>query len=169
MHKITVGIYSDTPYIHILLAEKYNTVLNPDNSNSEIKIYETQKEIKIVWNDNSVVQSKPISAVLLIELIEKIQKEILSVIIDDGIELNMFDKIVKSDNEQVKLTSMEADLLFYLMTSHKQVTKEDLLSEIWGYSNASHTKTIENHIYKLRNKAPFLKKILSTVLENEIN
>jgi len=56
-------------------------------------------------------------------------------------------------NDEIDLTSLEADVLKYLIGQNgKVVTRDDLLDKIWGYEKFPTTRTIDNHILKLRKK-----------------
>ncbi len=63
----------------------------------------------------------------------------------------------KTNNKIINLTDKEADLLFYIL-NHKcynqaiVVTKEELLKNVWQYSEKINTSTIETHISRLRLK-----------------
>lgn len=60
---------------------------------------------------------------------------------------------VMKDNVELDLTSLEADILLYMYSHSSQVIKRDeLLRNIWGYENCPTTRTIDNHILKLRKK-----------------
>lgn len=53
----------------------------------------------------------------------------------------------------VKLTEREVAILNYLYKAHtKTVSKNELLSEVWGYNPDATTHTVETHIYRLRQK-----------------
>jgi DNA-binding response OmpR family regulator len=53
----------------------------------------------------------------------------------------------------VILTSQEFKLLKYLAASAgKVVSREELLNEAWGYQNYPSTRTVDNHILRLRQK-----------------
>nr|QIM10606.1 DNA-binding response regulator [uncultured Alphaproteobacteria bacterium] len=53
----------------------------------------------------------------------------------------------------VKLTEREVAILCYLYKAHeKTVSKQELLSEVWGYNPDATTHTVETHIYRLRQK-----------------
>jgi len=61
-------------------------------------------------------------------------------------------KVIRANNE-TDLTSLEADVLRYLINKKgKVVTRDDLLDKIWGYEKFPTTRTIDNHILKLRKK-----------------
>jgi DNA-binding response OmpR family regulator len=53
-----------------------------------------------------------------------------------------------------KLTDKETRILRYLHRAQGQpVSREELLSEIWGYDSRLTTHTLETHIYRLRQKS----------------
>jgi DNA-binding response OmpR family regulator len=70
-----------------------------------------------------------------------------SIIIDFG-----HFKVIHGKDE-INLTSLEVDVLKYLIGQNgKVVTRDDLLDKIWGYEKFPTTRTIDNHILKLRKK-----------------
>ena len=61
-------------------------------------------------------------------------------------------KVIRNENE-IDLTSLEVDVLRYLNGQDgKVVSRDDLLDKIWGYEKFPTTRTIDNHILKLRKK-----------------
>jgi DNA-binding response OmpR family regulator len=62
------------------------------------------------------------------------------------------------DNEKVKLTVTEAQLLELLMRNQGQVlTKEQILDRIWGFDKDVEMKNVELYIFYLRKKIAFEK------------
>jgi len=60
---------------------------------------------------------------------------------------------VKRKDKELDLTSLEIEILKYLIAHRKEVvTREALLDKIWGYEKFPTTRTIDNHILKLRKK-----------------
>ena len=56
-------------------------------------------------------------------------------------------------NEETHLTTHEAGTLGYLITHRgRDVSRDELLQEVWGYSTALTTRTVDNQILKLRKK-----------------
>ena len=56
-------------------------------------------------------------------------------------------------NEQVQMSHKEFEILNYLWNKkNSTVSRDDLLSEIWGYDEAPTTRTVDNFIVKLRHK-----------------
>jgi DNA-binding response OmpR family regulator len=55
--------------------------------------------------------------------------------------------------EPVALTTMEFKTLKYLIQNARRViSRDELLNEVWGYENYPCTRTVDNHILKLRQK-----------------
>jgi DNA-binding response OmpR family regulator len=55
--------------------------------------------------------------------------------------------------EPVVLTTMEFKTLKYLIQNARRViSRDELLNEVWGYENYPCTRTVDNHILKLRQK-----------------
>ena len=64
------------------------------------------------------------------------------------------------------LTEKEATILKFLYRAFpNDVTKDDLLAEVWGFQNGVSTHTLETHIYRLRQKISRLtkKKLVLTI------
>ncbi len=55
--------------------------------------------------------------------------------------------------KRIRLTEKEAAILLYLhRAGGRAVPRAELLGEVWGYSSAVTTHTLETHIYRLRRK-----------------
>lgn len=69
-----------------------------------------------------------------------------------GLEINMAARTVTVDGKRVELTPKEYELLFYLI-EHKNIalSRDKLLSDIWGYDFFGDDRTIDTHIKNLRN------------------
>ena len=66
--------------------------------------------------------------------------------------------------EEVKLTAKEFLLLQYLMQHRGRVLSRDLLlSDVWGYQYTGGTRTVDVHIRRLREKLPFLSDAIVTI------
>ncbi|MEW5703979.1 MAG: response regulator transcription factor [Pseudomonadota bacterium] len=60
---------------------------------------------------------------------------------------------LQKDGRLIRLTDKEAAILKYLCrVGDKVVSREVLLSEVWGYNAGVTTHTLETHIYRLRQK-----------------
>jgi DNA-binding response OmpR family regulator len=55
--------------------------------------------------------------------------------------------------QELELSAREFDILKYLIQHRNQiVTRDELLDQVWGYTSSPITRTIDNHIAKLRQK-----------------
>ena len=72
--------------------------------------------------------------------------------------------VVKMSGEDVKLTAKEFLLLQYLMQHRGRVLSRDLLlSDVWGYSYTGGTRTVDVHVRRLREKVPMLADAIVTI------
>lgn len=59
---------------------------------------------------------------------------------------------VKINNEELKLTPKEYEILIYLVKNKGiAISRESILSKIWGYTAYCDDRTVDTHIKKLRN------------------
>ena len=71
---------------------------------------------------------------------------------------------VTDDGETVTLTAKEFMLLEYLLQHRGRVLSRDvLLTDVWGYRYTGGTRTVDVHVRRLREKLPLLAKALTTV------
>ncbi len=70
----------------------------------------------------------------------------------DGLEINCIAHEVYIDNKQVFLTPKEYDLLLYLIENKNiALSRENLLTNIWGYDFYGDDRTVDTHVKTLRN------------------
>jgi DNA-binding response OmpR family regulator len=71
----------------------------------------------------------------------------------DGLVLNGQSREVTRDEDPVRLTAKEFDLLWFLASHPRRVfSRDDLMRRIWGYSAALDTGTLTVHVRRLREK-----------------
>ena len=71
---------------------------------------------------------------------------------------------VRVDGDEVKLTAKEFLLLQYLLEHQGRVLSRDrLLTDVWGYQYTGGTRTVDVHVRRLREKIPLLATALATV------
>ncbi|MFD0589679.1 response regulator [Paenibacillus sp. GCM10027627] len=69
------------------------------------------------------------------------------------LELNRTERLVRRHGEAVELTPKEFDLLMKLSGNRGRIfSREELLELVWGYDYAGETRTVDNHIQRLRKK-----------------
>ena len=72
--------------------------------------------------------------------------------------------VVTSDETEVRLTAKEFLLLKYLIEHKGRVLSRDLLlTDVWGYHYTGGTRTVDVHIRRLREKLPVLNEAIETV------
>jgi two-component system alkaline phosphatase synthesis response regulator PhoP len=60
---------------------------------------------------------------------------------------------VTKEGDVVELTAQEFKTLkFLLQNAERVITRDELLNTVWGYQNYPSTRTVDNHILKLRQK-----------------
>ena len=60
---------------------------------------------------------------------------------------------VMRGSESISLTTQEFKTLrFMIQNSERVISREELLNQAWGYQNYPSTRTVDNHILKLRQK-----------------
>lgn len=71
---------------------------------------------------------------------------------------------VAEGNQELRLTAKEFLLLRYLIEHRGRVLSRDLLlSDVWGYHYTGGTRTVDVHIRRLREKLPLLQGAIATV------
>lgn len=69
-----------------------------------------------------------------------------------GLEINIPARSVTVDGVKAELTPKEYDLLFYLVHNKNiALSRDKLLSDVWGYDFFGDDRTIDTHIKNLRN------------------
>lgn len=69
----------------------------------------------------------------------------------DGLEIDLTGRLVLVDGERAPLTPKEYDLLFFLVRNKGiAMSRERLLSEVWGYDFFGENRTVDTHIKMLR-------------------
>jgi DNA-binding response OmpR family regulator len=72
--------------------------------------------------------------------------------------------VVTDDGREVRLTAKEFLLLRYFLEHRGRVLSRDLLlSDVWGYQYTGGTRTVDVHVRRLREKLPLLTQAIETV------
>jgi len=107
--------------------------------------------------------TKPFEGLELLARIENVLRhyaKIVNVINIGDLEIHLDEMIVKKRGEVIELTLKEFELLIFLVKNKNIVlTREKLIEMIWGYDYLGETRTIDNHIQKLRKKLDLKDKI----------
>ena len=69
------------------------------------------------------------------------------------VTVNLLEMVALRKGQPVTLTAMEFKTLKYLLGNPRRVvSRDELLNEVWGYDNYPCTRTVDNHILRLRKK-----------------
>ena len=78
----------------------------------------------------------------------------------ESLKIDFTGRLVLIDDKRVDLSPKEYDLLFYLARNRNiALTRERLLSEVWGYDFFGDDRTLDTHIKLLRNSLGVLSQI----------
>ena len=66
--------------------------------------------------------------------------------------LNLNSRTITKNNQNLKLTQKEIDIILFLNDYKKPQKVNMLQNKVWGYSLELETHTVETHIYRLRKK-----------------
>ena len=66
--------------------------------------------------------------------------------------LNLNKRVIINNNEELKLTEREIDIILFLKNCDKPQSINNLQIKVWKYSFNLETHTVETHIYRLRKK-----------------
>ena len=81
-----------------------------------------------------------------------------------GLEVDFKAHTVKIDNNLLKLTPKEYDLLvFFIKNNGVALSREQLLSSVWGYDFFGDDRTVDTHIKMLRNNLGEYRDLITTV------
>jgi two-component system alkaline phosphatase synthesis response regulator PhoP len=70
-----------------------------------------------------------------------------------NVKVDLRRRVLWKNGEESHLTTHEAGTLAHLITHRgRDVSRDELLSEVWGYTAALTTRTVDNQILKLRKK-----------------
>ena len=103
--------------------------------------------------------TKPFSPREVVARIKSVVRRAALVSTDDGpltlgsVVVDLVTRRVTVGGEPVSLTATDFDLLAYLMRTPGRVyTREQLLSEVWGYAAVVGTRTVDVHVAQVRGK-----------------
>lgn len=144
------------------------------NKNSSIIGYHSNDLPCFKFNNSDIkTLTKPFKIINLLEELKKIKtskvllKEDISII--DHLKFIYSKRVLynlKTHNKE-HLTEKENDLLFYFYNNKNiEINKNELLNEIWGFSETIKTHTLETHIYRLKLKLRRLEPNLPFTLSN---
>lgn len=103
--------------------------------------------------------TKPFSVMELLSRVKallrrtSIENKSTNILTLNNIILDYEKRIVTIDNEYIRLTYKEFELLFYLLNNQNIVlTRDNIINEVWGLDFEGESRTVDVHIGTLRQK-----------------
>ena len=82
--------------------------------------------------------------------LQRLSEQEANVLEVGGITLNPDSRTTTVDNTSVDLTYMEFELLSYLMRNpNRVISRDELITQVWGYDFVGNDKTVNSHIRNL--------------------
>jgi two-component system response regulator ResD len=73
------------------------------------------------------------------------------VFVEEGLKIDFSGRVVTVDGQKVELSPKEYDLLFYMVNNRNiALTREQLITNVWGYDFYGDDRTLDTHIKLLR-------------------
>jgi len=81
-----------------------------------------------------------------------------------GLTVDFTGRMVTVDGKRIDMTPKEYDLLFYLVKNRNiALTREKLITGVWGYDFYGDDRTLDTHIKLLRNSLGEYRKFVITL------
>ncbi|MBR1571556.1 MAG: response regulator transcription factor [Lachnospiraceae bacterium] len=82
----------------------------------------------------------------------------------EGLEVNFTARTVSVDGKRIDMSPKEYDLLFYMVRNRNiALTREQLITEVWGYDYYGEDRTLDTHVKLLRNSLGPYRELLVTL------
>jgi DNA-binding winged helix-turn-helix (wHTH) protein len=76
-----------------------------------------------------------------------------SVVLFGTVRVDLFRSEVRRSDIPVVLTALEFKLLrFFVKSPGRVISRDELLNQVWGFENYPSTRTVDNHVWRLRKK-----------------
>ena len=147
----------------ILYYKNEENFLNSNNLNLNNSLILVKFNKEIFLNNEKIskkkifsIQNYPITIDKLVEILNvnliKQKYNYQSNICVNHYVLNLNSRIITKNNQNLKLTQKEIDIILFLNDYDKPQRVNVLQNKVWGYSLELETHTVETHIYRLRKK-----------------
>lgn len=119
-----------------------------------IEKHKISDSVRILSQETHSCLNKPIRFGSLLQELEELESSEEQELSIGKFRLDLVSNVfVGTNGKSVKLTEKERDILVYLAKSAtSSASRQELLENIWGYSEQIDTHTLETHIYRLRQK-----------------
>jgi len=162
----------------ILYYKNEEFFLNSNNLNFNDSLIIVKSEKEFFLNNEKInkknifsIQNYPIKIDKLVEILNvnliKQKYNYQSNIYIKSYLLNLNSRTITKNNENLKLTQKEIDIILFLNNYDKPQKVNILQDKVWGYSLELETHTVETHVYRLRKKIKDKFKDNNFILSNE--
>ena len=147
----------------ILYYKNEESFLNSYNLNLNDSLILVKSDKQIFLNNEKInrkkfffVQNYPLKIDKLVEMLNvnliKQKYNYQSNIYIKSYLLNLNSRTITKNNQNLKLTQKEIDIILFLNNYDKPQKVNILQDKVWGYSLELETHTVETHVYRLRKK-----------------
>ncbi len=147
----------------ILHYNNEESFLNSNNFNLNDSLILVKSSKQVFLNNGKIsrkkffsIQNYPITIDKLVEILNvnliKQKYNYQSNIYIKSYLLNLNSRTITKNNQNLKLTQKEIDIILFLNDYKKPQKVSMLQNKVWGYSLELETHTVETHIYRLRKK-----------------
>ena len=162
----------------ILYYKNEENFLNSNNLNLNDSLILVKSGKEIILNNEKIskkkifsIQNYPITIDKLVEILNvnliKQKYNYQSNIYIKSYLLNLNSRTITKNNQNLKLTQKEIDIILFLNNYDKPQKVNILQDKVWGYSLELETHTVETHVYRLRKKIKDKFKDNNFILSNE--
>ncbi len=162
----------------ILYYKNEENFLNSNNLNFNDSLILVKSNKQIFLNNEKInkkkifsIQNYPIKIDKLVEILNvnliKQKYNYQSNIYIKSYLLNLNSRTITKNNQNLKLTQKEIDIILFLNDYDKPQRVNILQDKVWGYSLELETHTVETHVYRLRKKIKDKFKDNNFILSNE--
>ena len=162
----------------ILYYNNEESFLNSNNSNLNDSLILVKSNKQVFLNNEKISRKKifsipsyPITIDKLVEILNvnliKQKYNYQSNIYIKNYLLNLNSRTITINNQNLKLTQKEIDIILFLNDYDKPQRVNVLQNKVWGYSLELETHTVETHIYRLRKKINDKFKVNNFILSND--
>ena len=147
----------------ILYYKNEENFLNANNLNLNDSLILVKSDKQIFLNNEKInrkkifsIQNYPLKIDKLVEMLNvnliKQKYNYQSNIYIKSYLLNLNSRTITKNNQNLKLTQKEIDIILFLNNYDKPQKVNILQEKVWGYSLELETHTVETHVYRLRKK-----------------
>jgi hypothetical protein len=162
----------------ILYYKNEEFFLNSNNLNFNDSLIIVKSEKEFFLNNEKInkknifsIQNYPLKIDKLVEMLNvnliKQKYNYQSNIYIKSYLLNLNSRIITKNNQNLKLTQKEIDIILFLNDHDKPQRVNILQDKVWGYSLELETHTVETHVYRLRKKIKDKFKDNNFILSND--